>query len=114
MGATCLVNVIVPGAAAGLAPSSVAAERNAAARPNAPTAASFMVCPYLTTTLTNPFVQQHCAWPAPVTPDASLARTRTRYSPGALNVACVVASPPVTLTRADAGLNVTPPGPTGD
>ena len=33
--------------------------------------------PYLTVTLMNPFVQQHCAWPAPATPDASLARTRT-------------------------------------
>src|SRR5262249_18263466 len=40
--------------------------------------APFRSPPHLTTTFRNPFVQQHCAWPAPVTPDASLARTRTR------------------------------------
>ena len=31
----------------------------------------------VTVTFTNPFVQQHCACPAPATPDASFARTRT-------------------------------------
>src|SRR5262249_38320909 len=69
---------------------------------------SSWLVPHLTMTLTNPFVQQHCAWPAPVRPDASLARTRTRYSPGAVNVACVDARPPVTSTRDDGGANVTP------
>ena len=33
----------------------------------------------MTVTFTKPFVQQHCAWPAPETPDASFARTRRRY-----------------------------------
>ena len=32
---------------------------------------------WITVTLTKPLVQQHCACPAPETPDASLARTRS-------------------------------------
>ena len=41
----------------------------------------------MTITFRNPLDQQHCAWPALDKPDASLARTRSTYSPGALNVA---------------------------
>ena len=35
------------------------------------------ICRYLTRSFRNALVQQHCACPAPATPDESLARTRT-------------------------------------
>jgi hypothetical protein len=47
---------------------------------------------HFTITRINPFVQQHCACPAPATPE-SLALTRRMYVPGCVNVAVVVAMP---------------------
>src|SRR4029453_7495980 len=64
-----------------------------------------------TKTFKNPFVQQHCAWPPLATPEASLALTRSTYSPGALNVAVVIAFPSSRRTTGAAFSNPTVPGP---
>src|SRR5678816_1351944 len=65
----------------------------------------------VTMTFTNPFVQQHWAWPALATPDASFTRTRRTYSPGVENVTVVVALPSLRPTSGVGFPNATAPGP---
>src|SRR5262245_38610581 len=57
----------------------------------------------VTLTFTKPLVQQHWAWPAFATPEASLARTRRMYSPGLAKLTVVEALP---LAESTAGLGL--------